>query len=206
MTSYPPFRTQRQSPFPTVVAGAALAMASFLLLERTGWFTPAPNAEPRAITPRGELAPMEQNFVEVFKRAAPSVAHITTSAEVRTRFGYSAGTQQGTGSGFVWDKSGIVVTNFHVVKDASSIEVTFGSQRFAATFVNAAPDQDIALIRLGGDVSGLAPLALGTSADLQVGQTAIAIGNPYGFDQTLTTGIISGLGRENEMRSGEIAA
>ena len=201
MTRFEPY-PRRPSPFPTIVAGAALVMASFLVFERAGWFTPAPSVEPRAVTPRGELAPIEQTFISVFKQAAPSVAHITTKAVVRNRFGYSAGTQQGTGSGFVWDKSGIVVTNFHVVKGASRIEVTVGSQRFAADFVNAVPDQDIALIRLRGDVSSLAPLALGISADLQVGQTAIAIGNPYGFDQTLTTGVISALNRRISTNEG----
>ncbi len=202
MTAYPPYRSSRPSPFLNVIAGAAFVLALFLLAERSGWLTPAPSAEPRAITPRGELAPIEKGFVELFKHAAPSVAHITTRALVRDRFGYSAGTQQGTGSGFVWDHAGIVVTNYHVVKGAQRIEATVGGQRFSADLVNAQPDQDIAIIRLNGDVKSLEPLALGTSADLQVGQTAIAIGNPYGFDQTMTTGIISALNRNLSTNEG----
>lgn len=201
MTAYPPFRPQRPSPFPTIVAGAAFALALYLFVERTGWLTPAPSAEPRAVTPRGELAPMEQNFIDVFKKAAPSVAHITTRAVVRGRFGY-AGEQQGTGSGFVWDKSGTVVTNFHVVKGTQQIEVSVGGQTFAADYVNGLPEQDLAVLRLRGDVSSLVPLALGTSADLQVGQTAIAIGNPYGFDQTMTSGIVSALNRRIDTNEG----
>jgi S1-C subfamily serine protease len=150
---------------------------------------------PRPITPRGDLAAMEQTFIGVFEQAAPSVAHITTRVSVRDRFGYTAGTQQGTGSGFVWDNAGTVVTNFHVVGRAQRIEVTVAGQSFAADLVNAEPDQDIAVLRLRGDVTSLRPLAVGTSADLKVGQTALAIGNPYGFDQTLTTGVISALNR-----------
>jgi len=190
----------RPSPWPTVFAGAAFALAVYVLLDRTGWFTPAPRVAPRAVTARGELAPLEQNLVAVFKQAAPSVAHITTRALVRR--GYRVGESSGTGSGFVWDDRGTLVTNYHVVKGAQRIVVSIGDQRFAAEFVDADQQYDIAVLRLRGSVGGLAPLAIGTSADLQVGQTAIAIGNPYGFDQTMTTGVISALNRTIETQDG----
>jgi len=196
MTAYPPFAPRRQSPLPLLVAGAAFVLATYLLLDRGGWFTPAPKAEPRAVTPRGDLAALEQNFVEVFERCSPSVAHINTSSLVRTRYGVSQ--TQGSGSGFVWDKSGIVVTNHHVVANAREVQVTVGGKNFRADVLASSPNHDLAVLRLRGKVDTLQPLALGTSADLKVGQTAIAIGNPFGFDQTMTTGIVSALNRTIE--------
>ena len=199
MTSYPPFAPRRQSPLPLLMAGAAFVLATYLLLDRGGWFTPAPKAEPRAVTPRGDLAALEQNFVEVFERCSPSVAHINTSSLVRTRYGGVAQTQ-GSGSGFVWDKSGIVVTNHHVVANAREVQVTVGGRNFRADVLASSPNHDLAVLRLRGKVDALQPLALGTSADLKVGQTAIAIGNPFGFDQTMTTGIVSALNRTLETK------
>jgi S1-C subfamily serine protease len=187
---------------PTVVAGAAFVLAAFLLLERGGWFTPAPSVEPRAITPRGELAPIEQTFVEVFARCAPSVAHIDVASVVRTRFGRVQ--QQGTGSGFVWDDAGTVVTNHHVVAGATQVQVTVGGRNYRATVINASPNHDLAVLRLQGDVSGLTPLPLGSSTELRVGQTAIVIGNPFGFDQTMTTGIVSALNRTLQSEQGTL--
>lgn len=197
MTAYPPFAPRRQSPLPLLMAGAAFVLASYLLLDRGGWFTPPPSAEPRAVAPRGDLAALEQTFVEVFERCSPSVAHINTSSLVRTRYGGVAQTQ-GSGSGFVWDKSGIVVTNHHVVANAREVQVTVAGKNFRADVLASSPNHDLAVLRLRGKVDTLQPLAIGTSADLKVGQTAIAIGNPFGFDQTMTTGIVSALNRTIE--------
>ena len=196
MTAYPPFAPRRQSPLPLLMAGAAFVLASYLLLDRGGWFTPAPSAEPRAVAPRGDLAALEQTFVDVFERCSPSVAHINTSSLVRTRYGVTQA--QGSGSGFVWDKSGIVVTNHHVVANAREVQVTVAGKNFRADVLASSPNHDLAVLRLRGKVDMLQPLAIGTSADLKVGQTAIAIGNPFGFDQTMTTGIVSALNRTIE--------
>jgi S1-C subfamily serine protease len=199
-SSFPPPR--RPSALPAVFAGAAFALAAYLVLDRAGMFTRTPNAEPRAVTARGELAPMEQNFVEVFERCSPSVAHITTRTLVRSGFGFRDSLQEGTGSGFVWDDRGTVVTNWHVVQGARAVRVAFGERSFTADLVKGSPAHDLAVLRLRGDVSLLKPLQLGTSKSLRVGQVAIAIGNPFGFDQTLTTGVVSALDRNIRTREG----
>jgi S1-C subfamily serine protease len=145
------------------------------------------------VQPRGELMPLEQTFVSIFERFAPSVAHITTRSLVSD--GWYNSEAQGTGSGFLWDQSGIVVTNWHVVEGAQQVQVLLGGRTFEADVLNASPGHDLAILRLRGDLGGLAPLQLGTSKDLKVGQTVIAIGNPFGFDETMTTGIVSALNR-----------
>jgi len=201
MTSYPPFPQRRPSPVPLVIAGAAFVLAAFLLLDRSGFFTPTPKAEPRAVTPRGDLAAMEKTFVEVFERCAPSVAAINTSALARTYYGIQE--QRGAGSGFVWDRAGIVVTNNHVVEGAREVTVTVGGRNFRADVVATSPNHDLAVLRLRGNVKNLVPLEIGSSGELKVGQTAIAIGNPFGFSQTMTTGIVSALDRSIEAGEGE---
>ncbi len=106
---------------------------------------------------------------------------------------------RGSGSGFVWDSLGHIVTNYHVIQDASSIRVTLSDQStWAARLVGAAPEKDVAVLQIDSSHEHLLPLPLGRSADLRVGQKVLAIGNPFGLDQTLTTGIISALGREIE--------
>jgi S1-C subfamily serine protease len=201
MTNYSPFSTPRQSPLPLVLAGAAFVLAAWLLIDRSGWLAPAPTVEPRAVTPRGELAALEQTFVEVFERCSPSVAHINTSALVHTGLGRMA-EQQGSGSGFVWDDKGTVVTNHHVVANAREVQVTVAGRNFRADVLASSPPHDLAILRLRGRAGELRPIALGSSQDLRVGQTAIAIGNPFGFDQTMTTGIVSALNRSLDTREG----
>jgi S1-C subfamily serine protease len=186
---------RRPSPLPMALAGAAFVMAAWMLVERGGWLRPGPSGEPRAVTPRGDLAPLEQTFVDVFERCSPSVAHITTRTLVRDSFGYATGTAEGTGSGFVWDDAGTVVTNYHVVRGARTVRVAIGDRTFTAQVLNGTRDYDLAVLRLDGDINGLKPIGIGDSKRLKVGQIAIAIGNPFGFDQTLTTGVISALGR-----------
>jgi S1-C subfamily serine protease len=202
MTAYPPFPARRQSPLPTVIAGAAFVIAAWLLFERAGFLTPSPKAEPRAVTPRAELAGMESTFVEVFEKCSPSVASINTSALTETWQGIQE--QRGAGSGFVWDNAGIVVTNHHVVEGAQQVLVTVAGRNFRADVLATSPDHDLAVVRLRGNVSGLVPLPIGRSAELRVGQTAIAIGNPFGFNQTMTTGIVSALDRSVEAREGTV--
>ncbi len=105
--------------------------------------------------------------------------------------------EQGTGSGFVWDKDGHIVTNFHVIQNAESARVTlYDNSVWDARLVGGDPDKDVAVIKIDAPSDRLEPIPVGESDNLQVGQKVFAIGNPFGLDQTLTTGVISGLGRE----------
>jgi S1-C subfamily serine protease len=158
---------------------------------------PAPaTPQARAIAERPELQPDERHTIALFKEAQPSVAFITTQVEqvdLWTRNVFEV--PQGTGSGFVWDDRGHVVTNYHVVKDADSAKVTLGDTQYDAKLVGIAPAQDIAVLKIDAPRERLLPIRVGTSADLQVGQKVYAIGNPFGLDYTLTDGIVSALGR-----------
>jgi len=157
--------------------------------------TPAP-APP--VVPRGDLAADEQTTIELFRNASPSVVFITSLAWRRNPFRMNVDEiPQGAGSGFLWDSAGHVITNFHVIQNASAAKVTLAdNSTWDARLVGTAPDQDLAVLRIDAPADGLRPLPLGTSADLLVGQKVFAIGNPFGLDHTLTTGIISALGRE----------
>ncbi len=155
-------------------------------------------AIPRAITARGDLAADEKNTIELFKSISPSVVYITTIALRRNMFSLNAvEIPQGTGSGFVWDNQGRVVTNYHVISDASRLEVTMADHTsWKAVLVGAAPDKDLAVLQIDAPSHLLQPIPVGESVDLQVGQKVFAIGNPFGLDQTITSGIISALGRD----------
>ncbi len=158
------------------------------------------DAVPRAVTPRGSLTADEQANIDVFKRTSASVVHITTLENQRDMF--SMNVQQvprGTGTGFVWDESGHIVTNFHVIQGGSAARVTLADQStHTAKLVGAFPDRDLAVLKIEAPKVKLPPLPIGTSRDLSVGQRVYAIGNPFGLDQTLTTGIVSALNREIE--------
>jgi len=158
------------------------------------------NAQPRTVTPRGELAADETSTIELFRRVSPSVVYITSKTVRRDFFSFNAmEVPQGTGSGFVWDANGYVVTNFHVIKDAQAADVTLADHStYKARLVGVAPDKDLAVLKIDVPKALVPAIAVGTSSDLEVGQKVFAIGNPFGFDQTLTTGVISGLGREIE--------
>jgi len=190
----------RQLPrwLPWFVLGALLAVVAFLLAPRL--VNGRTEAAPRAIAPRGPLEPDERNTIELFRKASPSVVHITSLAAQRELF--SANVQQvprGTGTGFVWDERGHIVTNFHVIQGASGARVTLADQSsWEAQLVGVFPDRDLAVLRIEAPKEKLPPIAIGTSRDLVVGQRVLAIGNPFGLDQTLTTGIVSALNREIE--------
>ncbi|MBE7416540.1 MAG: trypsin-like peptidase domain-containing protein [Ideonella sp.] len=160
----------------------------------------AAGAMPRAVTPRGPLGADEVATIEVFRRIAPSVVHITTLENQRELF--SPTVQQvpsGTGTGFVWDELGHIVTNFHVIQSGDAATVTLADQTsYRAQLVGAFPDRDLAVLRIDAPKSKLPPIPIGTSRDLLVGQRVYAIGNPFGLDQTLTLGIVSALNREIE--------
>ncbi len=158
----------------------------------------AVSAEPRAITPRGDLSGDEQSTIELFKNVSPSVVHVTSVEVRRGRLSLNMfEIPQGTGSGFVWDTDGHVVTNFHVIQNADRAEVTLNDNSvWRATIVGTAPDKDVAVLKIDAPKDKLKKIAVGQSNNLLVGQKVFAIGNPFGLDQTLTTGVISGLGRE----------
>lgn len=158
----------------------------------------------REVTPRRELTDEERSTINLFEEAAPSVAFINTST-YRQDYWTRDITEipQGSGSGFVWDKEGHVVTNFHVIEDADKATITLSDQTtWEADLVGYAREKDLAILRIKAPRDKLVPIPLGTSEDLMVGQSVFAIGNPFGLDQTLTTGIISALGREIKSRSG----
>ncbi len=155
-------------------------------------------AEPRAVTARGELAEDEQSTIAMFKMVSPSVVFITSLVQQTDLFNFRAlEIPQGAGSGFIWDDNGYIVTNYHVMMHAQRAHVTLsdGSVR-TGLLVGTDPDKDVAVLKIEAPKSLLPPIPLGSSEKLEVGQKVYAIGNPFGFDQTLTTGIISGLGRE----------
>ena len=155
-------------------------------------------AEPRAVAARGDLAADEASTIELFERTAPSVVFITNLAVRRDWLGLNVmEIPQGTGSGFVWDDAGHVVTNFHVIQGAHAAEVTLADgSAWDASLVGFEADKDLAVLRISAPADKLHPIAVGRSHDLRVGQKVFAIGNPFGLDHTLTTGIISALGRE----------
>jgi len=161
---------------------------------------PKPEAIPRPVAARGALAEDEQNNISVFKSVSPSVVNITTLAAQRGFFSSDVlQVPRGTGSGFMWDDRGHVVTNFHVIQGASGAQVTLWDQSsWRAALVGAFPDRDLAVLRIDAPREKLQPIIIGVSKDLIVGQKVYAIGNPFGLDQSLTTGIVSALNREIE--------
>ena len=184
-----------------------LLIAVFLiavLFVRQSWVGSAslndPRAVPRAVTPRGELSQGEKSTIGLFRQASPSVVHITAITVQRDLFTLNViQIPEGTGSGVVWDTNGNVITNFHVIQNADAAQVTLADQsNWKARVVGVAPDKDLAVLRIDAPATRLRPIPIGMSKDLQVGQGVFAIGNPFGLDQTLTTGVISALGREIE--------
>lgn len=184
----------------------ALTLGAALVLG-AAWLWPGlvqgkgnPAAQPRAVQARGPLLAAEQTHIDVFRRSSPSVVHITTLALQRDMFSLNVTeVPRGTGSGFIWDDSGHIVTNFHVIQGANAAKVTLADQSsYDAELVGAFEDRDLAVLRIKAPKDKLPPIPLGASRDLQVGQQVYAIGNPFGLDQTLTTGIVSALNREIE--------
>lgn len=156
------------------------------------------------IQARGDLAEDEKATIALFSEVSPSVVHITTNTLERR--GFSRNLQEvpsGTGSGFIWDDAGRIVTNYHVIKDADTATVSLADRSsWTAKLVGKAPDKDIAVLQIDAPANLLKPVTVGSSSDIQVGQKSFAIGNPFGLDQTLTTGVISALGREIDAVTG----
>jgi S1-C subfamily serine protease len=158
----------------------------------------------RDAAPGKGLNPQELANIRLFENAAPSVCFITTS-NVRMDYFTRDVTEmpRGNGSGFVWDKAGHIITNFHVIQGADRATVTLSDRTtWDAKLVGKAPEKDLAVLRIEAPSRQLIPIPVGTSDDLRVGQSVYAIGNPFGLDQTLTTGIVSALGREIESVAG----
>lgn len=160
-------------------------------------------AKPAIVVPRGDLAEDEKATIELFNTASPAVVHITTKTLRRDFFTRDVfEIPQGDGTGIVWDKHGHIVTNFHVIEKANTAQITMADQTtWKARLVGVAPDVDLAVLKIDARVTSLQPLPVGSSNDLQVGQKVFAIGNPFGLDQSLTTGLISATGREIKSRT-----
>ena len=158
----------------------------------------------RPVVPRADLTAAETSITQLFENASPAVVYITSVALRRDFFRFNVmEIPRGTGSGFVWDGSGSVVTNFHVIRGADRAEVTLSDgSTWPASLVGYAEEKDLAVLHIEAPRSLLHPVAIGASSDLKVGQTVLAIGNPFGYDQTLTTGIVSALGREIQSPDG----
>ena len=166
----------------------------------------ASRAEPRVVTPRGDLAADEQATIALFEQARGSVVFIATTERVVNPWTRNAlQVPRGTGSGFIWDRLGHVVTNDHVIAGASGATVRLADGRtYNAVLVGTSPAHDLAVLRIGVGVGRPEPLPIGTSHDLRVGQKVFAIGNPFGLDWTLTTGIVSALNRELPTETGAV--
>lgn len=142
----------------------------------------------------------ERNTIEVFERSRPSVVFVTNQQLVRNPGTLDLITvPRGSGTGFVWDERGYIVTNFHVLEGARQIQITLQDQSiWSAQVVGLAPERDLAVLKIDAPAIQLRPLPLGDSSRLSVGRKVLAIGNPFGLDATLTTGVVSALGREIE--------
>ena len=203
LEEYP--RRPARPPGPTRTLVALVMILGLLLgfvVYRLVFDRGAPALEPRAITARGDLAQDEQATIELFRAASPSVIFITTVRQARA-YGSVFDIPQGNGSGFIWDDAGHIVTNFHVVQGITNnrgiANVTlWDHSNHKARLVGIAPNYDLAVLRIDAPASKLRPIPVGESSDLQVGQKVFAIGNPFGLDQSLTTGIVSALGRSIE--------
>jgi len=200
-------------PFVTL---AVLALIAFVLafvrlsmrveeLESRSGTRPPPSqltrvSTPQPVIPRADLSELEKSTINLFSNRSKSVVHITTVRVQTDFFRLNAlAVPEGTGSGFIWDTQGHVVTNFHVIQGADGARVTLPDHRvFEAKLVGTSPRNDIAVLRIDANDVELTPIVVGSSADLAVGQQVFAIGSPFGLDYTLSTGVISALGREIE--------
>ncbi len=204
----PPPPPPRRPPPPASTNWTAVLLAILLGLV-IGWsiyrlfgeYQARQNAKPRVVTPRGSLSELEKTNIKIFENASPSVTFIVSELVQQRLFGLDIlKIPAGAGSGFVWDQNGHVVTNFHVIEGAAKgnvdFEVTLADHStYRGVVIGASPENDLAVLRIDAPASSLIPITIGSSSNLQVGQLTVAIGNPFGLDQTLTTGVVSALGR-----------
>ena len=192
-------------------ASALIAIGTVACLSNFGGFFQLRNSNiasaENAPTPQGISNPTtvsdEQNSIEVYKSLSPGVAFITTSAQVQNFWGEEAESEKGNGSGSVIDAQGHILTNYHVVEGATKLTVSFGGEKtYPAKVVGGDPDTDLAVIKIEPGADKITVVPMGDSEQLEVGQKVLAIGNPFGLDRTLTTGVISGLQRPIRARNG----
>ena len=189
-----------------LTAAAALLMVLWHLLPALTLLSGGESASPRAITPRGDLAADEKSTIEIFEKSKASVVFITTQEQVVDAWTRNVmSVPRGSGSGFMWDDVGHVITNFHVIQGAAEARVKLADGRdYKAALVGASPAHDIAVLKIGVAIKRPPPVPVGESANLKAGQKVFAIGNPFGLDWTLTTGIISALDRSLAGESGSL--
>jgi len=193
-----------------IVAMSAAACTPGILSRLLTVPTPAPTPTPIVIVVTATPTPglpepvtgmdaMELRVIAIYQRTSPAVVNITTEV-LRRSFFWGMYPEQGSGSGFVWDSDGHIITNYHVIENAQTIEVSFGEDvSMPAEIVGVDPPNDLAVLQVETLPEAAQPIPLGNSEDLQVGQTTLAIGNPFGqFERTLTTGVISALNRTLE--------
>jgi S1-C subfamily serine protease len=178
------------------LAGVAWSQRPAPLAPESPAATETPAARP--VAARTDLGDNEKKTIQLFENASPSVVYITTSAVQQDLFSMNVmEVPQGSGSGFIWDRAGHIVTNYHVIAGADAAHVTLADHSdWPARLVGESPETDLAVLHIDAPANLLRPIAIGSSDDLRVGQSVLAIGNPFGFDQTLTTGIISAVGRQ----------
>ncbi len=181
-----------------VICLAALAVALLCIEPISAKLDAGRRTKLREIAPRGALHSDETATIQLFRDAAPAVVYITSLSVRRDPFRFNlTRIPRGTGSGFVWDTAGHIVTNYHVIAGANAAQVTLADQStWNATLVGVAQEKDLAVLRIEAPKESLQPIPLGSSDDVEVGQKVLAIGNPFGLDHTLTTGVISAVGRE----------
>ncbi|MCP4039580.1 MAG: trypsin-like serine protease [bacterium] len=184
-------------------------LVGFLLIQLVACSEPSNGEPPRTAPivtppPPAALLANERNTVEVFRNSSESVVFVTGVQVQRDFFGFSQRqVESGTGSGFVWDDQRHIVTNFHVVRGSEAFLVSFANgNTYEAKLIGYDPYKDLAVLEIDADAERPRPLAHGSSRDLVVGQKVLAIGNPFGLDHTLTTGVISALGREMQSIGG----
>jgi len=197
---HPPYRESGMTKVLAVLLLLVAGALVFTVIQQRRQTQHYVSFEPRPVAqrPDDKLGANEQSTIDVFSKFSRSVVHITSLETHRDRMTLDVTEiPQGTGSGFVWDQDGHIVTNFHVVANGDRASVTLNdNSTYPATIIGTAPDKDIAVLHIDAPPQKLLPLPIGQSATLKVGQTVLAIGNPFGLDQTLTTGVVSGLGRE----------
>jgi S1-C subfamily serine protease len=191
------FRERALTPLLSAIIGALVVVGIFFIT-RAPQERLATQETPRKVSPRIPISAEEQSNIDLFEKASPSVAYITSLAVERDLLSLNIfEIPQGTGSGFIWNEQGYVVTNFHVIQRAQAARVTLSDRStWDAQLIGIEPDKDIAVLKITAPNVKLTSVPLGTSKGLRVGQKVFAIGNPFGLDHTLTTGVISGLGRE----------
>ncbi len=184
--------------FAAIVAGVLVALTLSNIR-----YSPWTNTVARTVDQRGPLSDSERANIELFERVSPSVVQVAARSAAANPLDEDEGAGAASGTGFVWDNSGHLVTNNHVVQNSSEVAVRFASGEVAqAELVGVAPNYDLAVLRIKNARQLPPPVALGSSSELKVGQSAFAIGNPFGLDQSLTSGIISALKRRLPTSSG----